>query len=457
MINKLCVERLKGKLVVAGFALGIAPFISNAIVAGTPAVDTDSAWDVTAFGATGDGATLDTASIQAAIDHAAEEDGGTVYFPPGNYLSTRLEVRSDNLILELREGAVLQASPRLEEYANGDRRLLHVRGARNVHLRGPGTIDLNGQHFTREHRLNWRIIYFEECSEVSVADLTILRGSNWTLTFKLCDGVVVRDVRIDEGSIINSDGIGILSSRNVHIADCFVNTSDDAIVIKSRNSRRGSPTENVLIENCTVASSSNAIKIGTESVSDFRNITIRNIKVRKPTDGRRERPLSAISLITDDGGLIENVLIENVHAEEVSAAFFIRVQRRLRGPRERPGGIRNVVIDGLTVERQHTCSSIMGIPDYEGHEATVGPGIVLRNMDITSVVAGSSDDIDGYPGERERNYPDGIHFAPYPAYGMYVRHARGVEIGPRVRFRTAVDDPRPPVKVEDTAEVTYVE
>jgi polygalacturonase len=412
--------------------------------------------NVAKFGARGDGLTLDTEAIQAAIDHAITQGGGTVFFPQGNYLSSLLQIEGNHVTLLFEEGAILQATTDLTAYPDNARRLIHVKNAKDIHLRGAGLIELNGNHFTREKRLSWRIIYFENCQQVSVNDITILRSPNWTLTFKNCDGVAVKNVTIDEGTLINSDGIGILSSSNVHIANCFINTSDDAIVIKSRDPKRAAPTENLLIEDCVLASSSNAVKIGTESISDFRNITIRNIRVIKPTDGRRERALSAIALVTDDGGNIENIHIENVHAEEVYSGIFIRTQRRLRGSRKHPGEIRNVVIDGLTIERQYTTSSIMGIPDYEGRPAKVGPDITLRNINITSVEEVTGEALGIYPGERPTNYPDAIHFAPYPAYGLYIRHAEGIVIGPNVHFHTIKQDARPPIVVEPTAEAVFL-
>lgn len=414
-------------------------------------------FNVLDFGAFGNGLTLDTEAIQAAIDKSIAEGGGIVVFPEGIFLSSLLLIQGDNVTLEFEEGSILEATTDLSAYPENARRLLHVTNSRNVHIRGPGLIELNGNDFTRERRLSWRIIYFQDSENVSVRDITIMRSPNWTLTFKNCNEVVVEDVTIDEGVLINSDGIGILSSTNVRISNCFVNTSDDAIVIKSRDPLLGAPTRNVLIENSVVASSSNAIKIGTEAVSDFENIIIRNIKVLKPTDGRRERPLSAISLITDDGGNIENIRIENVRAEEVFSALFIRTQRRLRGERTHPGAISNVVIDGLTVERQFTTSSIMGIPDFNDKPARVGPGIVLKNIDITSVEEVGPEAKGIYPGERPRNYPDAIHFAPYPSYGLYIRHADGVTIGPNVNFRSTVDRIRPPIVVEPTAEVTFID
>ena len=65
-------------------------------------------FNVRDFGATGNGKTFDTAAIQQALD-AARESGGTVEFPPGNYLSRPLTLRS-KITVQLDAGATLQAS-----------------------------------------------------------------------------------------------------------------------------------------------------------------------------------------------------------------------------------------------------------------------------------------------------------------------------------------------------------
>lgn len=52
-----------------------------------------------------------------------------------------------------------------------------------------------------------------------------------------------------------------------------------------------------MVSNCTLTSTSAAIKFGTESVSDFRNITVTNCVISRTNRG--------ISLMLRDGGNIE--------------------------------------------------------------------------------------------------------------------------------------------------------
>jgi len=71
--------------------------------------------DVRDHGAKGDGERLNTKELQAAIDACAAAGGGTVYFPPGSYLSGTLFLKS-RVTLHPENGAVLLGSRRLEDY-----------------------------------------------------------------------------------------------------------------------------------------------------------------------------------------------------------------------------------------------------------------------------------------------------------------------------------------------------
>jgi polygalacturonase len=61
------------------------------------------------FGAKGDGQALDTEAINRAIDAASQAGGGTVFFPPGTYLSTSIRLKS-HTTLYLEHGATIEAA-----------------------------------------------------------------------------------------------------------------------------------------------------------------------------------------------------------------------------------------------------------------------------------------------------------------------------------------------------------
>ena len=63
-------------------------------------------YNVKDFGAKGDSVTIDNDAINKAIDAAAANGGGTVYFPPGIYASYSIRLKS-NISLFIDQGAVL--------------------------------------------------------------------------------------------------------------------------------------------------------------------------------------------------------------------------------------------------------------------------------------------------------------------------------------------------------------
>ena len=67
------------------------------------------------------------------------------------------------------------------------------------------------------------------------------------------------------------------------------------------------PCENIVVSNCTLISTSAAIKFGTESEAPFRNIIVDNCNI--------SRTNRAISLQLRDKGCIENVIFSNLNIE----------------------------------------------------------------------------------------------------------------------------------------------
>ena len=83
---------------------GIKDNVSQLFLAGLPgppkmraaAVDGPKlSGDVKAFGAKGDGVTDDTAAIQKAVDLVYARGGGMIFFPPGTYLVTSVNIREN--------------------------------------------------------------------------------------------------------------------------------------------------------------------------------------------------------------------------------------------------------------------------------------------------------------------------------------------------------------------------
>ena len=458
----------------------------------------DKQYLITKFGAIPDGKTLNTKAIQKAIDIAFKNNGGRVVFPKGNFLSGSIELKS-NVEIYFEEGSILLGSTNPKDYYkinfegrpnspkkddNSQMALILANKANNIKLSGKGIIDGQGlklalaidslhhagitidPHYnTRRHRTNEtmrpKLFRFSQCDNVAVKNLKVGEAACWGLSFELCSNLYIDGLTIKNRSYWNNDGIDITDCKNVKIINCDVNAADDGICLKSYYP--GHFNDSIYIANCTIRSSASAIKFGTASYGGFKNITIKDIKV---FDTFR----SAIAIQTVDGGFIENVSVNNIEALNTGNAIFIRLGHR---DGESPGIIRNVSINNMKVQvpfgrpdinydlrgpevdffHNPFPSSIVGIPGYNIESVTIQnveiqyPGRASKSMAYIPLSR-----LDLVPEEIEKN-PEFSMFGEFPAYGLYVRHAKGVLIK-NIKFTLEDKDFRPAFVFDDVRDLT---
>src|SRR5215471_2887086 len=242
-----------------------------------------SRFDVRQFGAKGDGQSKDTKALQAAMD-AAGANGGTVYLSPGRYLSGTVRFKS-HVTVFLDAGATLVFSPDKTDFDPYEKLSFHtpddsetsdfhyalLRGqdVEHVTVAGPGTIEGN-----RTKRGGPKPLAFKNCRHVTVRDITLQNSPNYNISLLGCDYVDILGVTILNGYC---DGIDPDSCRFVRIANCFVESWDDAIVPKASFALgRRAATEHLTVTNCVLTTACNCFKLGTESCGDFKNITVSN-------------------------------------------------------------------------------------------------------------------------------------------------------------------------------------
>jgi polygalacturonase len=422
-------------------AVMIFPF-APAAGADQPVPSSQELYNVMNYGARGDGAALDTTAIQAALD-ACGKTGGEVVFPAGKFRSGTILMRS-GVTLRLMPGAVLLGSADLADYPEHiplvrsytdtytRRSLIYAEGLTDIGICGGGTIDGNGNNpaFRKDDYLSRPyVIRCISCKEVRISGITLRNSPMWMQHYLDCENMTVSGIKVYNHGNRNNDMIDLDGCRNVIMSDCIGDTDDDGITIKSTSPL---PSEHITISNCTVSSHCNAIKMGTESSGGFRNIAISNCVI-KPSDhqgvvyGVREG-ISGIALEVVDGGVMENVTISNISMDRVGTPLFIRLGNRGRKytpdvPQPPPGILRNVLISGVVARGTNAASSITGIP---GH--SVG-NVSLRDIRLISTGGGGIEDFRKPVPENENKYPEAVMFGTrLPAYGLYIRHAKGINL-----------------------------
>jgi Glycosyl hydrolases family 28 len=452
----------------AASAYGLTALISPFLAAGAPAPESSSpqVYNVHDYHARGDGKTLDTAAIQAAIDACTRGGGGVVLFPAGRFLSGTITLK-DNVTLHLSAAATLLGSQNPKDYVakpfpardldvGGFEvwALIYADGAANIGLEGKGAIDGAGKPFPpTKHTpdiagsVRPRAIFLKSCKQVKVRDITIRESAMWSAHFALCENVFIHGITIYSDSFYNQDGIILDSCQDSLVSDCFIDTLDDALVIKASYPR---PCKNLAITNCVLTSRCAAIKFGTQSLGGFQNVAISNCSCH---DCR----LGGLKFETVDGGDLENVTVSNISMTNVSAPIFFKLGNRAQdfGFKEvehpRPiAKLRRVVISGIraTVSGNEKWRSgatiiIAGLP---GHPVE---NVVLNDIHITYPGGGTLPEAarTDIP-EREGAYPENTMFGVLPAYGFYLRHAKGITLRD-VRLELEKPDLRPALICDD--------
>lgn len=407
------------------------------------------------------GAPLSTKAIQAAIDAVAAQGGGTVRLAQGDYVSGTLDLR-DNIRLEIAKGARLLGSFDLADWPDRvakrptvmdsnmgmNQSLIHAEGARNISICGEGIIDGRGDHFHGAETAGGTpgrpfLIRIIDSKNVHIQGLTLRDSPCWMQNYLNCEELLIEGIRVENQANFNNDGCDIDGCRSVIVRDVVINSEDDGLCFKGASER---PMEDVLVENCHLYSTCNALKFGTDSQGDFRQVLVRNVEVGGPSADMRVRnrrmALSGVAFESVDGNTVEDILVTGAHIVRSSSPLFLRLGDRGRvRPEEKrpaPGHIRHIVYDRLTGADNGSRGAIFsGLPGHAIED------IVLRdvNIPVTATTLPVSDGL-AIP-EKPADYPDPQMFGEAsPAYGLWARHLSNLTLID-VKFPLNGNDARP--------------
>ncbi len=413
-------------------------------------------FNVRNYGAVGDGSKLDMKALQSAIDACAAAGGGTVCFPPGRYLSGTLLMRS-HVGLYLEAGATLLGSrnvadyipqaPAFKSHTVTDDPWTHIfliYGERleNISIEGRGTLDGQGSSFVPDSKERPFLIRFSECRNVTVRGIRLVNSGMWVQHYLACSGVLIDGITVHSHVNRNNDGIDIDCCDGVRIANCEIDSGDDAICLKSGGRKA---TRNVTITNCVLRTRCNALKAGTDSESSFENISISNCAIY-------ETNLAGIALEMVDGARLSEVVISNIAMRGVVAPIFIRLGDRGRrvqpaDPRPPVGQAENIVISNVeAVGAAMTGCSITGLP---GHRVR---NVTLSNIRLGFQGGGTAEMVTRAIPEVPQSYPEYKIFGVLPAYALYCRHVEGLTLA-NVQTSFEQPDARPALVADDVRQM----
>ena len=385
-------------------ALSATRFVANAADASG-----NNYFNVRSFGAVGDGTNLDGLAINQTIEAAVAAGDGTVLVPAGTYLSGSIHLQS-NIHLLIDAGATILGAPQALNaydetepfpgiaYQDGGHYYFHNsliwgENLTNAFITGNGLINGGGltrdsgildqmcgyEHFQSPNtnvfkpvRLGNKAIALKLCKNVLIRDVTIFHGGHFAILVTGCDNLTMDNVTIDT----DRDGIDIDCCRNTMVSNCRINSpNDDGLCPKSTFALgRPSITENLTIVNCQVSGffegtlldgtmkpklgGQGRIKFGTESSGGFRNCVVSNCTFRS---------CKGLALEEVDGGILENITINNISMTDVVNCFlYLTPGKRNRSPNVTvPSRINNILISNVVAMGVSSQSGIQiaGLPE----------------------------------------------------------------------------------------------
>ncbi|MCF0191277.1 MAG: glycoside hydrolase family 28 protein [Marinilabiliaceae bacterium] len=376
--------------------------------------------NIVAFGAKTTSSALDNQrAIQAAIDSACNINGACVVIPSGEWLTAPIVMKSGvNLIVS--KDATLKFSTDHKDYLPAVKTrwegldcynltpLIYADSVKNIAITGEGTIDGQGSNETwwymkglakfgwndgmisqlqggrdsllaydkRQVDIKDRIMDIKDglrpqliniCNSknVLIEGVTLKNSPFWVIHPLLVTNLTVRGVKIESHGP-NSDGCDPESCSNVLIDNCFFDTGDDCIAIKSGRNYDGrrwnTPSQNIIVRNCHMKNGHGGVVVGSEISGGFSNLWVENCIMDSPELERVVR----IKTSNCRGGVIENIFVRNVEVGQCQEAILkINLNYEPNEPciREFPPVVQNVNLENISSKKSEYGVRIIGLDE----------------------------------------------------------------------------------------------
>lgn len=360
---------------------------------------------------------LYTKMINKAIQKCHDEGGGRVVVPAGTWLTGPITLLS-NVNLHLEEGATLLFTTDVKEYPIVLTRwegmdcynyspMIYAYKQENIAITGKGTIDggasrdnwwgmvgnarwgwkegQQSQRIGRPQLQEWnengvpveerkmgdgygmrvQLVNPVDCKNVLIEDVTMLRAAFWVMHPLRCQNVTVRGVHVQNDGP-NGDGCDPESCKDVLIENCFFDTGDDCIAIKSGRNRDGLrwalPSENIIVRNCYMKNGHGGVVIGSEISGGYKTLFVENCKMDSPELDRVIR----IKTNPCRGGLIEDIYVRNVEVGQCKEAVLkinLDYEANEKCRRDFPPTVRNVYLENVNCNKSKYGVMIVGLKD----------------------------------------------------------------------------------------------
>jgi len=346
---------------------------------------------------------------------------------------------------------------------------VYALSSHNIGIIGSGTLDGAGLVFytngpsknastvSGNHLIH--TIQFQNCSNITMTGFHVQNSTEQTIVLDQCDQVLVDGVTVTNrarefGS--GDDGIDFNNCRYVTANNLSIETGDDGICIKTQGDAWLNPprltSHDILIQNCTVASTCQATKIGTATQNEVYNLTFTNITINRhsyivsiynpiPT-GECE---AAINLEMCDGGNNHDITCTHYIINRCYSSVYMVIENRTVGF----GTQSNITISDILCTNSLAASQINVQPGGQFQNLTFS-NIVVHNFETNTTTSSPPYQDNGYP----YGYQIGGNIVHMPAYGLFARYVNGLQFNGIISFFDEGHSGRPAIAFENCSNIS---
>ena len=241
--------------------------------------------------------------------------------------------------------------------------------------------------FTKTDGLRPQLVNFNQCQRILIEGVTLLDSPFWVIHPLKSTDITVRGVNIINNGP-NGDGCDPESCNRVLIENCFFNTGDDCIAIKSGRNRdgreRAMPSQNIIIRNCEMKNGHGGVVIGSEISGSAKNIFAHDCVMDSPALVRVLR----IKTNSCRGGIIEKIYLRDItvgQCDESVLKINLDYEHHENCCRGYYPTVRDVLMENVTCQKSRYGVLIIGL-----EEGTYVNDITVRNCRFNGVENGNA-------------------------------------------------------------------
>lgn len=260
------------------------------------------------------------------------------------------------------------------------------------------------------------MVSLQNCKDVFLQGVIFQNSPAWNIHPLMCENVIIDGIQVRNPSFAqNGDGIDLESCRNSLIVNSTFDVGDDAICVKSGKDedgrRRNMPTENLIVDNCTVFKGHGGFVVGSEMSGGVKNVSVSNCQFMGTDVGLRFKSRRG------RGGVVENIYISDISMFDIATEpllfnlFYggksavesledgdqVPQEERLPPIDETTPAFRNIFVERITCRNARRAMYFHGLPEQnignihiedfvvharEGAELIDSEEITLKNIQI---------------------------------------------------------------------------